>query len=106
MDMSTFPYESKNLNLTLVQRHRASQSETQHQDIYYFFHEVRKHIENMITENECDTMYVGHMLYDVIFEEQAINTDTGVFSELYDVLKEQGVRLDFIKRGEIKIKMW
>ena len=105
MDMITFPYESKNLNLTLVQRHRASQSEKEHPEIYYFFHEVRKHIEKMITENESDIMYVGYMLYDIIFEEQTINT-TGVFDELYEVLKEQGVRLDFIKRGEIKIKMW
>lgn len=105
MDMITFPYESKNLNLTLVQRHRARQSEKEHPEIYYFFHEVRKHIERMITEHESDIMYVDYMLYDTIFEEQTINT-TGVFGELYDALKEQGVRLDFIKRGEIKIKMW
>lgn len=99
--MFVFPYRSQDKSLSYVQRFEALKEEKKHEFTYSMFEHIRDHIENILSRRAIETIFIDRNLY-TSFKEDVDRREDVTMRLMYELLK-QGVRIEFVKIGEINI---
>lgn len=100
--MFVFPHRSKDKTLTYVQRYEALKEENANVFTYMMFERIKDHIEDFLEGKAIDTIFIDFKLYET-FKERVDLGESVTMRLMYELLK-QGVRIEFVKTGELKIK--